>query len=135
MRTLFRSALRIGLAALACSTVVQAHHSFAVFFDAERIVKIKGTVTEYQFRNPHGIIRLDVPGEAGTVAAWKVETNSPSILERRGWNRTTLKTGDIIVVEGWPARDGTNYLRMRLVTRPDGSVIGTPLDMSASDQK
>jgi len=130
-----RIPLLMAMAALAVSAAVHAHHSFAVFFDAEKVVKVKGTVTEFQFRNPHGLIRLDVADSAGAVSVWKVETNSPSILERRGWSRTTLKAGDVIVVEGWPARDGAPYLRMRSVTRPDGSVVGTPLDMSVSEQK
>lgn len=127
--------LLIAMAVLATPAALFAHHSFAVFFDADKVVKVKGKVTEFQFRNPHGLIRLDVPDAAGATTVWKVETNSPSILERRGWSRTTLKAGDEIVVEGWPARDGTHYLRMRSVTRPDGSVVGTPLDMSTSEQK
>ena len=135
MRRLIHAAGLAGLMALAASPCGYAHHSFAVFFDADRIVKVEGTVSEFQFRNPHGLIRLDVPGTEGAIEKWKVETNSPSILERRGWSRTTLKAGDRIQVEGWPARDGTHYLRMRLVTRPDGSVIGTPLDMNVSEQK
>jgi len=103
-----------------------AHHSFAVFFDDARIITIEGTVTEFQFRNPHGLIKLDVPGTGGTLVAWKAETNSPSILERRGWKRDSLKAGDRIKVDGWPARDGTNYLRMRSVVRADGTPVGVP---------
>jgi len=106
-----------------------AHHSFAVFFDNEQgVVSVRGVVTEFSFRNPHGIIRLNVKGKDGTVQEWKAETNSPSILERRGWKKDSIKPGEEIVLEGWRARDGANYMRMRKVTRADGSPVGVPFE-------
>ncbi|MFO7324306.1 MAG: DUF6152 family protein [Pseudomonadota bacterium] len=101
-----------------------AHHSFAVFFDDKRSVSVTGVVEEFQFRNPHGLIRLKVKDEEGREQVWKAETNSPSIMERRGWKRDTIKPGETITVEGWPARDGSNYLRMRAARRADGTLIG-----------
>jgi Family of unknown function (DUF6152) len=115
------------LISIALAMPALAHHSFAVFFDADKSITVKGTVVEFLFRNPHGIIRLDVRGVDG-MQQWRAETNSPSILERRGWSRDSLKAGDEILVEGWPARDGTRYLRMRKVTRADGSAVGVPID-------
>ncbi len=106
-----------------------AHHSFAVFFDNEQgVVSVRGVVTEFNFKNPHGIIRLNVKGKDGAMQEWKAETNSPSILERRGWKKDSIKPGDEIVVEGWRARDGANYMRMRKVTRADGSPVGVPFE-------
>ena len=106
-----------------------AHHSFAVFFDNEQgVVSVRGVVTEFSFRNPHGIIRLNVKGKDGAVQEWKAETNSPSILERRGWKKDSIKPGEEIVLEGWRARDGANYMRMRKVTRADGSPVGVPFE-------
>jgi proline racemase len=114
------------LGALACAPA-SAHHSFAVFFDSEDgVMSVRGIVTEFNFRNPHGVIRLNVKVKSGAVQEWKAETNSPSILERRGWKKDSLKVGDEIVVEGWRARDGANYMRMRKVTRADGTPIGVP---------
>jgi Family of unknown function (DUF6152) len=112
--------------AVACMSA-SAHHSFAVFFDSDQgIVSVRGVVTEFNFRNPHGIIRLNVKDKSGAMEEWKAETNSPSILERRGWKKDSLKAGDEIVVEGWKARDGSRYMRMRKVTRADGTPIGIP---------
>jgi len=106
-----------------------AHHSFAVFFDNEQgVVSVRGVVTEFNFKNPHGIIRLNVTGKDGKVEEWKAETNSPSILERRGWKKDSIKIGEEIVLEGWRARDGANYMRMRKVTRADGSPVGVPFE-------
>jgi hypothetical protein len=127
------SRLMLAVLASLASAAAVAHHSFAVFFDDSRMVTVSGTVTEFQFRNPHGLIRLTVRDKDGTEVMWRAETNSPSILERRGWARDTLKAGDRISIEGWPSRDGSNYLRMRKVTRADGSPVGVPFD--SAEQK
>ena len=120
------------IAAMICAMLCApagAHHSFAVFFDSDKgIVSVRGLVTEFKFTNPHGIIRINVKGKDGVVQEWKAETNSPSILERRGWKKDSLKLGDEIIVEGWRARDGSNYMRMRKVTHPDGTPIGVPFE-------
>jgi hypothetical protein len=125
MRNRLIASLATLTAVVGISSMALAHHSFAVFFDAERMVTVSGTVTEFQFRNPHGLIRFTAKAD-GKEQLWRAETNSPSILERRGWLKDSLKAGDQIVVEGWPARDGSNYLRMRKVTRADGSPVGIP---------
>ncbi|HYP80834.1 MAG TPA: DUF6152 family protein [Steroidobacteraceae bacterium] len=116
----------LAAAALLLATAAFAHHSFAVFFDADRSVTVRGTVTEFQFRNPHGLIRLKSTDKDGKEQTWKAETNSPSILERRGWGKDSLKAGDEVIIDGWPARDGSNYLRMRSVKRADGTPVGVP---------
>lgn len=116
------------LGVLACASA-SAHHSFAVFFDNDQgVVTVRGVVTEFNFRNPHGVIRLDVKNKSGTVEEWKAETNSPSILERRGWKKDSLKVGEEIIIEGWRARDGANYMRMRKVMRADGTPVGVPFE-------
>ncbi len=124
----------LALFGLLLAQSVPAHHSFAVFFDADRTVSVTGTVAEFQFRNPHGVIRLDVVDKAGVKQVWKAETNSPSILERRGWTKDSIKAGQVITIEGWPARDGSNYLRLRSAHHADGKPVGVPLE-SAGDQK
>ncbi len=122
------------LALLTLAAPALAHHSFAVFFDQDKSITVKGVVTDFQFRNPHGIIRFTSKDGEGHEAVWKAETNSPSILERRGWTRDSLKAGDAVVIEGWAARDGSNYLRMRAVKRADGTPVGVPFE-SVVEQK
>lgn len=119
----------LAVGGLLASMAAAAHHSFAVFFDNEQgIVTVKGTVKEFNFRNPHGLIRVEVHDKEGKVMEWKAETNSPSILERRGWKKDSLKVGDEIVLEGWRARDGAPYMRMRKVTMADGRPVGVPFE-------
>jgi hypothetical protein len=116
---------------MALSASALAHHSFAVFFDdSKSLVSIKGTVSEFQFKNPHGVIRLNFTDANGAPQEWLAETNSPSILERRGWTKNSLKAGEQIVVEGWPARDGSHHMRMRKVTRADGTPVGVPFEQA-----
>ena len=118
----------LAVVAVAAAVAAQAHHSFAVFFDDSKVIKIQGTVTEFQFRNPHGIIRMTVRDAQGAEQVWKAETNSPSILERRGWTRDSIRNGEVVIVEGWPSRDGSNYMRMRKVNRADGTPVGVPFE-------
>lgn len=101
-----------------------AHHSFAAFFDPARIVKIKGKVTDFHFTNPHGTIGLDVIGPDGAVQKWRIETNAPVVLMRRGWTRDVIKPGETISIEGWPSRDGKPYLRLRQAFDASGKLIG-----------
>lgn len=120
----------LALAALTAPLLIAgplaAHHSFAVFFDEATTVQIVGEVTEFHFRNPHGTIGLVTTETEGQEAgvAWKAETNAPVILRRRGWSPDSLEAGDVIVITGWPARDGTNYMRMQSVTMEDGTPVG-----------
>jgi hypothetical protein len=68
-----------------------------------------------------------VKGKAGKSEVWKAETNAPVILRRLGWTKDSLHVGETITIEGWLARDGKHYLRMRKVTREDGTVVGKPI--------
>jgi hypothetical protein len=124
----------LALVAITLALPVAAHHSFAVFFDADRTVSVTGTVVEFRFLNPHGVIRMDVVDKAGAKQVWKAETNSPSILERRGWTKDSIKAGQVITIDGWPARDGSNYLRMRSAHHADGKAVGVPLE-TVGEQK
>lgn len=118
--------------ALAAASV-GAHHSFAVFFDDTKSIEIRGTVTDFRFTNPHGIITLTGSTAGGRQETWRVETNAVTLLRRRGWTADSLKAGDVITVEGWPSRDGRNYVRMRRVVRADGTVLGTPAATAKTD--
>ncbi len=121
--------LAIGAAAFGVAPSF-AHHSFAVFFDANKLLTITGKVTEFNFVNPHGLIALDVTGPDGKVSEWRVETNAPVVLMRRGWARDSIHVGDVITINGWASRDGKPYLRLRDAKRADGTEIGQPFDTS-----
>ena len=90
-----------------------------------KLIKVTGVVRDFQFRNPHGVITVEVPQARGPIT-WRAETNSPSILRRRGWTPASLHVGDRVTLEGWPARDGTRYMRLKNASLADGRLIGQP---------
>ncbi|MDT8399135.1 MAG: DUF6152 family protein [Pseudomonadales bacterium] len=115
--------LLLGFLLLNLTLPALAHHSFAVHFDADRMIEIQGVVTRFHFANPHGVIFLTVTGENGSETLWRGETNSPNLLKRRGWTADSIKPGQAITISGWPAREGEPMLRVAAVTFADGSKL------------
>jgi len=120
MRTKLFIAACAALVAVA-GVAVPAHHSFGAEFDANRPVKLQGTVVKMEWINPHSWIHIDVKDPVtGKVERWIVEGGAPNALLRRGWNRKSLTEGTPIIVEGYQAKDGTNRANGRDITFPDG---------------
>lgn len=105
----------VGLPALAA-----AHHSFAVHYDGGQVVSVTGIVQEFRFRNPHGMIVVDGVSADGQQGIWRIETNSPNILRRRGWTAESIAAGDEVTIEGFPANDGSTSMRVYRVSFADG---------------
>jgi hypothetical protein len=97
-----------------------AHHSFAAEYDANKPVTLKGTVTKFDWVNPHSRLFLDVKDDSGKVTAWEFETGNPTSMQRNGWKRDTLKPGDQVVVTGFRAKDGANIAAASSVSTADG---------------
>lgn len=114
----FNFLILIGL--LCNNEAANAHHSFAVHFVPDKIISVTGEVTEFRFTNPHGLVFLTVKNNNGEAETWRTETNSPNVLRRRGWSKTSIKPGDTVTIEGYPTRDGSNSLRIHRVIFPDG---------------
>ena len=100
-----------------------AHHSFAAEFDSKKPVELKGTLTELEWVNPHAWIHMDVKDEKGNVVNWSCELGSPNILMRNGWRKDSLKNGDVIVVSGSQAKDGSHIANARTVKLADGQRV------------
>jgi hypothetical protein len=92
-----------------------AHHSAAAEFDESKPLTIKGTVTRIEWMNPHAYFYLDITGADGKLVNWGMELASPNGLMRNGWTRNTLKIGDLVTVEGLPAKDRSNVGSARVV--------------------
>ncbi len=108
-----------GLALLAAAPA-RAHHAFAAEFDADKPVKLKGTVTKMEWINPHAWIHIDVKDEDGTVTSWMIEAAAPNSLLRRGWNKNSLPAGTEILIEGFQAKDQSHRANGSVITFTDG---------------
>jgi hypothetical protein len=82
-----------------------AHHSFSAEFDRNQPIEVTGTVTAVEWTNPHARFYVDVEAADGGVVNWNFELTTPNILMRRGWTRSSLKTGDQVTVNGFRARN------------------------------
>ena len=114
-----------GLGVLLAVVPVLAHHSFAAEYDATKPVKVTGVVTRVQWTNPHIWFYVDVKEADGKVANWGFSGGPPGVLMRRGIARDSLKIGDVVVVEGFRARDGSNNASGGSVTFADGRRVFT----------
>jgi hypothetical protein len=101
------------------SVAAYAHHSFAGSYIEDKTVKLEGTVTEFNIRNPHSFISIEVTDKEGKITRWGGEWGGVTQLSQGGVNRFTLKPGDHIVIDGAPSRDSAEHkVLVRQVTRP-----------------
>ena len=121
MRTLYT----IAAAVMLSTSSPLAHHSFVAEYDGSKPVKVTGTVTKVEWTNPHIWFYVDVKDETGKVTNWGFSGGAPGILQRRGISRTAMKIGDVVVVEGFRARDGSNNASGGSVTFADGRRVFT----------
>jgi len=98
----------LAAALLSISSLMFAHHGSAISYDMSKSVSMEGTVTEFQWRNPHVYVMYDVKDAQGKVVNWGAETHSPIVCEEQdGWTKSTLKPGDKITISLFPSKIGT----------------------------
>ena len=102
-----------------------AHHSFAAEYDSTQPVKVTGVLTKVEWTNPHIWFYLDVKDAKGAVTTWGFSAGPPGVLQRRGIPKSVLKIGEVIVVEGFRARDGSANASGGTVTFTDGRRVFT----------
>ena len=112
--------LLLGVVIAVASSSVEAHHSFAAQYDANKPVTFAGTVTKVEWTNPHARFYVDVKDDKGVVTNWNFELASPNVLRRNGWTRTSLNVGDEVTVEGALAKNGAKMANARVVRLADG---------------
>jgi len=88
------------------ATPVFAHHGGAAY-DNTKVVQLTGTITSFQFINPHCIVALDVKGPSGDIQHWTMETPAPSLMKHGGWYKDMMKPGDVISAGLHIARNGS----------------------------
>jgi hypothetical protein len=123
MRT--RYVLAMAAVALLGAAPLLAHHSFSAEYDSRQPVKVTGVVTKVEWTNPHIWFFVDVKDDKGAVTNWGFSGGPPGVLQRRGISRNAMKVGDMVVVEGFRARDGSNNASGGSITFPDGRRVFT----------
>lgn len=119
------------ISAFALAGTLLAHHGRGATYDSSKIVTVKGTITEVNWRNPHVAIYADVKDETGKVVNWGFESQNVSSLSRIGFFRNTLKPGQEVTVRFNPSRSGAPVGVIRKIYDADGKEVlsfGGPID-------
>ena len=112
-------ALALGTAGpLVLAGALWAHHSASVY-DSARLVTIQGTVTKFEFTNPHTTIRLSVRDEQGNMEEWAAGGGAVIIMRRIGWTPTFIKPGDKLIISGFQMKDGRKVMLHGKLVRAD----------------
>jgi hypothetical protein len=113
----------VGLAVpLMIAAPIFAHHGTSAY-DTSKLTTVKGTVTDFQFNNPHVIISVETKDDTGKVETWICEANSPNVLTRHGWDRDIIKKGDQITIIGNRPKNGAKTLRLQKVVLSNGQEL------------
>ena len=109
------------LVSIAAASVIPlaAHHSVTAYYDTSRQMTLKGPVLSIEWTNPHAFVNIEVRDDRGT-AKWAIETDSPNVLSRAGWTRSTLHPGDEVTATGYPSKKGNAALRLITLALADG---------------
>src|SRR5215469_11154238 len=110
----------LAVALLLTAIQTSAHHAFAAEYDENKLVTVSGTVTEFEWINPHAWLYIDGKDANGTPGNWSFEMGAPGGLASRGWKKGDLKKGDQVTVDGYAAKDRSNVANARTVILPNG---------------
>lgn len=101
---------------------ISAHHGSSNY-DLSKPTSVKGTITKFEFINPHSAIHLEAKDDKGGTEEWLIEADSPNNLGRAGWTRDSLKAGDQVTIVGNRLKDGSKVMRLQKIIFADGKEL------------
>ena len=113
----------VGAAWLVAAAPAVSHHAFAAEFDINRPVKLSGAITRIEWTNPHAWLFVDAKDANGATQNWAIELVGINDLLRLGWGRNRVKAGDVVSVDGFGARNGTNTANAASVSLANGELL------------
>ena len=120
MKALFAPAFAV-VALVAAITPLSAHHSWPVSYN--KLVTVKGTVTDFAWSNPHPMMIVEVPTSDGKTEKWQIGGPAIIRMEANGWTKGTVKPGDTITGVGYQFADGQKILKLDRVVLADGKEL------------
>jgi|ERR1051326_583008 hypothetical protein len=112
--------------ALCAAGPALAHHSFAMF-DRDKNLTMSGTVTEFEWTNPHVWIHMSVPDQSGKAAVWSFEMQAIQADMAGGWRSDSVKPGDKVSIEFHPLKDGSRGGQLVSAVLANGAKLGGPV--------
>jgi len=108
---------------VAAAEPASAHHSASIF-NTESVVAFEGTVSGFNWTNPHVYIYVETQDDAGEIVEWEIETDATPILTRSGWTSASLKAGDQVTVRANPDRNiRRRHALLVSIAKTDGAVL------------
>jgi hypothetical protein len=98
-------AFRVAVGLLLAASPIFAHHGTSGY-DMEKVITLNGTITSFNWSNPHCLLHIDVKDGKGDVKDWIIELAAPTLMSRSGWTKDSLKPGDAVIAETHPAKNG-----------------------------
>jgi hypothetical protein len=106
---------------LLASAPARAHHGVANLYDMSKAIELKGTITMFEWTNPHNQIHFDVTDEkTGKLTNWVAATEPPQVMLERGWSRRIFKAGDKVTVFIFAAKNGAPVGNLQKIVMADG---------------
>jgi hypothetical protein len=103
-----------------------AHHALQAVFDTTKMISVTGPITKVEWINPHAYITVDGKSSTGKAGRWAFEFGGTGVLHQSGMSRADrggLKPGDMVTIEGFPAKDGSTTGFVQKLQFPDGRVF------------